>query len=226
MKPRRFLFLSLLPAFLPLWASGQRPDPDEFVALDKQPSELNLSEVKRTIVYPAAALDSAVSGKVFVKLLVDESGKVAEHKIVKSPHKLLSQAVESRVYDLRFNPGERDGKPAAAWVTLPFQFTIQEPQPLPLNDRLPVALNLADVMALTKPPKGVLGPDSLVVSVHVSQTGTPLEIRYPDTTPPEWKSTLEKHLYDLRFQPAVVFDTPRAMWTDVKLDLSKAGKNK
>ncbi len=226
MKTLRFFFLSLIPAVTPAWVLCQRPEPNEFVALDKQPSELNLSEVKRSIVFPPEALDSAVSGKVFVKVLVDESGKVVEHQIVKSAHKTLSQAVESRIYDLRFSPGERDGKPVAAWVTIPFQFTIQEPKPLALNDRLPVPLNLAEIVSLVKAPKGVAAPDSLVVGVHVSQTGSPLEIRYPPNTSPEWKTALEKHLYDLKFQPAVVFDQPRAMWTNVKLDLTKIGKGK
>ncbi|MDW8332778.1 MAG: energy transducer TonB, partial [Bacteroidia bacterium] len=189
--------------------AAQHPAPDEFVAVDKQPAPLNLPDVKRSIVYPAAALDSAVAGKVFVKILVDESGRPVEHRIIKSPHRLLSEAVESRVYDLRFSPAERDGKPIAAWVTLPFQFAIEEKKKLALDDRLPQVVNLAQTLASVKPPKGLPPPNELEIEVYVSQTGTPVEIRYPSGLAPEWKAALDKHLYELKFEPAVVFDQPR-----------------
>jgi TonB family protein len=206
------------------YAFGQFPGPNDFVAVDKQPTALNLAEVRRSIVYPPAALDSGLTGKVFVRVLVDETGNVADKILVKSPHPLLSRAVEARIQDLKFSPALLNDKPVASWITIPFQFSIEEKKPLALDDRLPEATNLPEVLSFVKPPKGVPAPENVVVGVHVSQTGTPLEIRFPPDLAPEWKAALEKNIYDLRFRPAVVFDQPRAMWTDVKLDLTRAGK--
>ncbi len=101
------------------------PGIDDFPGSDTEmPAPLNMNEVAEKMGYPKEAKDKKIEGKVIVRLLVDQEGAVEEHKVLKYADASLRSAVEKHVYDLKFKPGQKDGKAVKVWVTLPFSFKL------------------------------------------------------------------------------------------------------
>ncbi len=119
-----FLICCLL--WLPLLAVSQSdtPSPDEFVLLELEPAPLNMTELSGMIGYPRLAKEAEIEGKVIIRVLVDEQGNYVRHMIIKDPNPLLTNAVASKIHNLRFTPGIQKGKPIKVWVTIPFDFKL------------------------------------------------------------------------------------------------------
>ncbi|MCS7297218.1 MAG: TonB family protein [Bacteroidia bacterium] len=103
----------------------EEPDPNAFIAVEKEPQPVNMDEIKKRIGYPPLAKEAGIQGKVIVRVLVGKTGKYERHIVLKSPHKLLSEAVEKELPFLEFTPGIQAGKPIKVWVTIPFDFQLR-----------------------------------------------------------------------------------------------------
>jgi len=103
----------------------KEPTADEFVFVQQEPKPANLDEIKRSIVYPEILRENQIQGKVFVKILVDKEGNPVKHVIKKSPHPLMTQEIESKIYKLKFSPAINAGKPVKFWVSIPFDFKLK-----------------------------------------------------------------------------------------------------
>lgn len=101
------------------------PDPTAFVAVEKEPQPTNIDDIKRRIGYPPLAKEAGIQGKVIVRVLVGKNGKYEKHIVLKSPHKMLTEAVEKELPSLEFTPGIQAGKPIKVWVTIPFDFQLR-----------------------------------------------------------------------------------------------------
>ncbi|MCS7189074.1 MAG: TonB family protein [Bacteroidia bacterium] len=101
------------------------PDPMGFVAVEKEPQPVNMDEIRKRIGYPPLAKEAGIQGKVIVRVLVGKTGKYEKHIVLKSPHKLLTEAVEKELPNLEFTPGIQAGKPIKVWVTIPFDFQLR-----------------------------------------------------------------------------------------------------
>lgn len=101
------------------------PDPTAFVAVEKEPQPVNIDDIKKRIGYPPLAKEAGIQGKVIVRVLVSKNGKYERHIILRSPHKLLTEAVEKELPNLEFTPGIQAGKPIKVWVTIPFDFQLR-----------------------------------------------------------------------------------------------------
>lgn len=122
---RRLIFCGLF--WLPMWSFCQVPEPREigpndFMLVDKEPVPMNLAEVNKMIGYPPDAIASKIEGKVIARILVDEKGTYVKHIILKDPHPILTNAVESKISNLTFKPAIQNGKPIKLWYTIPFDF--------------------------------------------------------------------------------------------------------
>jgi TonB family protein len=115
----RLLDTNALPPVL-----GTDPGPNDFVQLDKEPKPLNMTEVAKAIGYPDEAKEAEITGKVIMRVKVDKKGSVTEHVVIKESHMVLREAVEEKLYDLKFEPGVKDGKKVNTWVTIPFRFEL------------------------------------------------------------------------------------------------------
>jgi TonB family protein len=100
---------------------------------EEEPIPLNLADIRRSIEYPKEARDQGIQGKVLVKVLIDTLGNLEQYELVNSAHPLLVQAVEAKLPTLRFSPARKDGHRQKFWVTLPFQFTLQNSEEKPTN---------------------------------------------------------------------------------------------
>ena len=104
------------------------PDPipayDDLVLVEKEPSPINMSEIKKLIGYPAMAKEAEIEGRVIVRVLVGKDGNYVDHKMLKAPHPVLQKAVTNKLELLHFTPGIQAGKPVFVWVTIPFDFRL------------------------------------------------------------------------------------------------------
>ena len=78
-------------------------------------------------MYPHRARQKGINGKVTLKFLVDENGKVKKVSVISSrPDGVFEDSAVSAVKKWRFEPGRHDGEPVPTWVRLPVSFTLSD----------------------------------------------------------------------------------------------------
>lgn len=97
------------------------PDVNAFVAVEKYP-EIVVSVQPE---YPEIARRAGVTGKVFVKVLVDKTGKPKKAVILKSDSEIFNEAAIAAAMKSAFTPALQNNRPLAVWVVLPYKFTLQ-----------------------------------------------------------------------------------------------------
>jgi len=107
---------------LPYDPNEPTPDPSEIQSLDTDAEPLNLDEVRKSIVHPAAARKAGVGGTVRLKLLIDGSGRVADKRVFSSPDARLMEAAWEAAQRLRYRPATRGGKGVKTWVNFSHTF--------------------------------------------------------------------------------------------------------
>lgn len=103
-------------------AEDTEPDIDANVTVEKMPEAIKwvLPE------YPEEAKKNGVTGKVFVKVLVDKEGNAKKVIAIKSESDKLTQAAVDAAYKTKFSPAIQKGKPVSVWVVLPFKFALDD----------------------------------------------------------------------------------------------------
>jgi periplasmic protein TonB len=74
--------------------------------------------------YPTALKREGVSGVVAVRVVIDETGAVAECSVVKSSNPEFNQPALDAVKKWKFKPAQKDGNPVKAKLLIPIQFQI------------------------------------------------------------------------------------------------------
>lgn len=98
------------------------PRDNEFIVVEEEPVPLNLDAVQRAIEYPQMARDANIQGTVVLRILIDPQGRYQRHKVINSPHPLLTRSVEAQIEALQFSPAVQAGKPIYFWINVPFSF--------------------------------------------------------------------------------------------------------
>ncbi len=100
------------------------PDINAFIPVEKLP------EVVTPVApeYPEIARRAGVTGKVFVKVLVDKSGKPKKAVILKSDSEIFNDAAIAAAMKTAFTPALQNNHPITVWVVLPYRFTLQGQQ--------------------------------------------------------------------------------------------------
>jgi periplasmic protein TonB len=106
-------------------APEAEPDPNAFMAVEKEPVPVNMADFKKNIGYPPQAKEAGIEGKVLLKVLVDKEGNVEKHMVLKSKHQLLTDACVNQLRTLKFTPAIQAGKPTKFWVVVPVDFKLQ-----------------------------------------------------------------------------------------------------
>lgn len=88
--------------------------------LPEEPQPLNMPEIIQLIQYPSVLLEAGVSGYVVVRMLVGKEGQYLKHKVINTPHPILTGEVEKHLPKLRFTPAYQGHKPIKYWVNIPF----------------------------------------------------------------------------------------------------------
>ncbi|MEM6263587.1 MAG: energy transducer TonB [Bacteroidota bacterium] len=124
MKPIYPILFILLILLIPWTHAQQHPDMFEYRDVDQPPQAVNYDIIRKRITYPKAAQKAHLTGDVFVRFLVDETGKCIQYQITRGAHPILNQMVVDQLPYLRFDPARHNGKAVAHWVNLPVKFRI------------------------------------------------------------------------------------------------------
>lgn len=77
--------------------------------------------------YPHQAVKNKIEGSVRVKFLVGEDGSVNESKVLAtSGYAILDSAAKEFVYNLKYSPAVKDGKPYSSWMSIIFRYVLGE----------------------------------------------------------------------------------------------------
>lgn len=109
------------------------PDPNGFQSVTQLPTAINMDSISKILIYPEDCKNRGVQGKVHIRVLVDREGKPIKHIVRKSPDSLLTAAVVSKIYFIRFSPAIKSNvgikKTLKCWVNIPFDFKLNSDKP-------------------------------------------------------------------------------------------------
>jgi periplasmic protein TonB len=98
------------------------PDINTFTAFEKPPEMVVAAKPE----YPEIAKRAGITGKVYVKVLVDKEGKPKKAVVIKSDSDLFNQSAVDASMKSAFTPALQNNHPIAVWIVLPYRFTLQE----------------------------------------------------------------------------------------------------
>lgn len=112
---------------LTVTGSLKRLNEGEFLVSTEVMPELigGLSSIQSKIKYPEIAKRAGIEGKVYVLAFIDETGNVANAKIIKGIGAGCDEAALDAVKQTKFTPGRQRGKPVKVQVTIPIVFKLQ-----------------------------------------------------------------------------------------------------
>ncbi|MDF1543802.1 MAG: TonB family protein [bacterium] len=97
------------------------PAPDAFVAVEIYPEMI----YEHKSDYPRLAKQAGLEGVVWVKALVDESGKVMKAIVGKSSGVTsLDEAAVQAAFKCTYKPGIQNGRPIKVWVTYKVEYNL------------------------------------------------------------------------------------------------------
>ncbi len=83
--------------------------------------------LSKNVSYPKKCIKQEISGRVIVKFVVDENGKIGTVSIVKSVHPLIDEEAMRVVLSMPdWKPGLSDDKPVKVYYSLPIKFSLGE----------------------------------------------------------------------------------------------------
>ena len=83
-----------------------------------------LPEIYKHIKYPSKAKNDRIEGRVFIRFIVDENGKVQSPQILKDIGGGCGQAAIEGIQKVKFMPGSKNGTPVKVYYSLPVNFKI------------------------------------------------------------------------------------------------------
>jgi TonB family protein len=125
MKKTLFLIIALILTFSISIAQKKNLKKDTTQPEIKLPSVVKMGQP----VYPEADIMAKTEGKIFLKVSVDEEGKIENIELAKQEggsDEMVKSAIEA-AKKIIFKPGydTRRNKPVAMWVIIPYQFKLQ-----------------------------------------------------------------------------------------------------
>ena len=99
----------------------KKDQPPDYVQFDQPPEVINQIQPD----YPNEALSKHLEGMVWLKLWIDEAGKVVEAKVMKTDSEVFNRAAVDAGKKWTFKPASVNGKPVAVWVSVPFRFKLE-----------------------------------------------------------------------------------------------------
>ncbi len=100
------------------------PEIVTFEPFQRKPEPVNLTEIRKKMIYPVKAQETGKEGLVILKIAIDENGSYAGHEVLKQTHPDLLREVEKHIQNLLFTPAIQGNKPVAFSVVIPFKFEL------------------------------------------------------------------------------------------------------
>ncbi|WP_168026805.1 TonB family protein [Ignavibacterium album] len=100
-------------------------EPSFFVAVEEPPQPIGgLAGIQQKIVYPLAAKNLGIEGKVLIQAIIDENGNVVKAKVIKGIGSGCDEAALAAVKSSKFIPGKQRGKNVRVQITIPIVFKL------------------------------------------------------------------------------------------------------
>jgi len=84
-----------------------------------------IEQILKNVVYPKAAKDAGIGGKVIVKAVINEKGNVVETEVMKSVSEGCDKAAVDAIKKTKFTSGKKDDKPVKTEITIPIMFKLK-----------------------------------------------------------------------------------------------------
>ena len=108
----------------------EEAEPDIFMKAEVDPSfpggtAALYKLIAKSVKYPEGARSNGVSGKVYVRFVINQKGEVENASVYRGVDPLLDREAVRVIEALpRWNPGTQRGKPVKVWFTLPINFQL------------------------------------------------------------------------------------------------------
>lgn len=90
-------------------------------SVDEKPRPMHQPQPK----LPPRVVQKQVEGKVLLRLLVDENGRVERVRVMQAePKGLFEQPVKEAAKQWRYQPAQYQGKPVKTWIEVPMNFKL------------------------------------------------------------------------------------------------------
>jgi len=97
-----------------------------FVKVEEMPEPIGgMKSIQEKILYPEIAKRAGIEGRVFVLAFIDETGNVADAKVIKGIGAGCDEAALEAVKQTKFIPGKQKGEPKKVQVSIPIVFKLQ-----------------------------------------------------------------------------------------------------
>jgi TonB family protein len=97
------------------------PDINEVSVVEINPG-FDSDELIKAINYPKAALLAGISGKVIVRVLIDNTGKPVKSTVFYSDSEMLDREAVRAVMSITFTPAIQNGVSVPCWINIPVSF--------------------------------------------------------------------------------------------------------
>lgn len=117
-------------AFIEREEEEEEAEPDIFMKAEVDPSfpggtAALYKLIAESVKYPEGARSNGVSGKVYVRFVINQKGEVENASVYRGVDPLLDREAVRVIESLpRWNPGTQRGKPVKVWFTLPINFQL------------------------------------------------------------------------------------------------------
>jgi len=101
---------------------SQEKDYVDFFNLDQKPA----LEKKVAPRYPASAKEAGITGRVVLKVYINEDGKVDKAEVLKSVNEDLDEAAMEAASGLTFSPGIKNGEKVPCIMAVPYDFRLKQ----------------------------------------------------------------------------------------------------
>ena len=125
-------FIAATPGCLPVQGSKAEVNEDKEIIVYRSVEQMPqfpggeaalMKYLQSHIMYPPMAAKNEVGGRVVVRFIVDETGKVSDATVIHSVDEYLDKEVVRACKALpKFTPGRHNGQAVSVWYTLPVTF--------------------------------------------------------------------------------------------------------
>lgn len=125
----RTVFIPRDRAYPPGFAARQALEPRRMPAwYTEQTQRFSTPKLERQVApeYPADALRQRVEGRVWLEVLIDESGRVAGARVARSAHPMLDTVAILTMPKWRFRPASVDDRPVPVVVLVEMEFALRD----------------------------------------------------------------------------------------------------
>src|ERR1022692_609425 len=123
-------------------------------------------------VYPPEAEAAGIAGSVTLSIVIDETGKVGEVKVLDpGPHPGFAPAAVAAVKQFGFSPAEIAGKRAAVEISYRYEFVLKRAPPPPVPKDKPLALEGRIIERGTRSPVVAASIDADGVTAETDTDG-------------------------------------------------------